>query len=66
MTTEGCVRYMVADAVVAIVVAARAARQRWGLETLPAWWFASRVSQGCLLAPPEPALGQLPEPPSQG
>lgn len=44
-------RSRAADAVVAVVAAARAARRRWGLETLPAWWFACRVSRGALLMP---------------
>jgi hypothetical protein len=44
-------RSRAADAVVAVVAAARAARRRWGLETLPAWCFACRVSRGALLMP---------------
>ncbi|WP_055590057.1 DUF6431 domain-containing protein [Streptacidiphilus griseoplanus] len=40
-----------ADAVVAVVAAAEAARRRWGQQGLLTWRFACRVSCGALLAP---------------
>ena len=47
-------RSRAADAVAAVVAAARAARRRWDLKGLSTWWFACRVSRGRLLAPRTP------------